>query len=143
MQAHPFEFPPAALRVADDRVADVGAVDPQLVRPPGNSLKLKQRCIVEALSNPKSRLGQLPIRLDRPELLVGITADRRRDRAPVLWNDSFNKRHVTLIHALLFELNTDPRMSTSILRRHQQPGRIPVQAVDQPGTYMGRPVAFV
>ncbi len=84
--------------VAGYHVADVRAVDAELIRPPRHRLKLDERLAATSLKHAQTRLRRLPFRHHIPfRTLRGVASDGRVDVQHVFGDEAAQPREVTLL----------------------------------------------
>ena len=127
--------------VADDRVAEVGGVNPQLVGAPRDRLKLDERRVIQSLAHGEVRDRRLaaiahpPVRLTRR-----VTINRRLPLPRVFGDTTGDERQVTLPDQAAAEVARQQAQRALGLGDNHHTRRGAVEAMNQAGPR--QPVRF-
>ena len=121
-------------RVARHGMADRLHVHADLMGPAGFEHALHVGRVGEPFEHLEARHGRFSLGRDRHLLAVAdVAADRRVDRAEVVLDHAFDDRDVLALRLLVLELGGKGVVGEVVLRDHQEPGGVLVDAVDDPG----------
>ena len=119
--------------VAGDRMPERGEVDADLVRPARDEVELEQRPAGEPLADAVPGDRAPPVRDDgHPLAVLRVAADRRLDPPDARRHRPLREREVGLADAARLELGHDARLGGVVAGDDDQPGRVAVEAVDDP-----------
>ena len=136
--------PRAVHHVARDRVTERGEMHADLVRAPGDQVQLQERPRGEALPDAIARDRGSPVgHHGHPLAVLRVAPDRRLDPPDGRGHRALDQRQVGLPHAPRLELGHDPRLGGVVAGHDQEPGRVPVQPVDDPRPRDARDPAVV
>jgi hypothetical protein len=125
---------PRVDRIADDGVADVGHVDPDLVGAAGYRAALDEGGPGEAFDDPVEGAGLPPARDHRHLLaLRRVASDRPLDDAAPSCRKAKTDCEVALLDLAPPEGDRQSEVGALRLRHHHQPGRVLVEPVHDPG----------
>src|SRR5450756_1472240 len=149
MQEEPLQAVRAAPRgpravngVARDGMAQGRQVDPDLVGPAGDEVHFQEGPSTEALANPVPGDGWPSVGdHGHPGPLPRIAPDRRLDPAGGRLYAALDQREVRLLYAARLELRHEAGLGRVRLGNHDQPGRVAVQAMHDPGPLDARDAA--
>lgn len=124
---------PTVDRVAEDRVANVGEVNANLMRPAGTQRDPQQGVTGRQLQAAEFGDRRASVGDDRHPLpVLGIPADRRFDSCLGIWQLADRNRPVLATHASSLKLVCQIAMTLVVARDHHHAGGIPVESVDDP-----------
>ena len=121
-------------RVAGHRMPDRVEMHADLVGPPGDEVELQQGPAGEPFADPVAGGRGAPVRHDRhPGPVLRVAPDRRLDPPDRRRHVPRDERLVGLADPPCLELGHQRVLRGIVLGHHQEPARVPVQAVDDPG----------
>ena len=121
-------------RVARDRVTDRVEVHADLVRSPGDQVELEQGPAVEPFADPVAGDRRSPVGDDgHPGAVLWVAPDRCLDPSHGRRHRALDQRLVGLADAAGLELSHERGLRAVVPGDHQQPARVAVQAMDDPG----------
>ena len=126
---------PPRSAVADDRVANVVAVNAELIRASGYGFELNEYAFRPAFYYLVTRRRRPSVILYSPKLLLFVTTDRPGDLAFVRVDPACRDRGVSLLDGLLFKLRRDDAVGTRVLGDDHDAGRVFVEAMDESGPH--------
>ena len=122
-------------RVSGDRVPDRIEMHPDLVGPPGDEVELQQGPPGESFADPVPGGRSPPVRdHGHPGPVLRVAPDRRLDAPDRRRHVPGDERLVGLADPPRLELGHQGVLRGIVLRDHEEPARVPVQPVDDPGT---------
>ena len=126
--------------VVEERMSLPGHVDAYLVRAARFEPAFDQRHIAVTFQHPPVGHGVLAVRpvFEYEHLLpvAGAAADVARDRPLVLVEIAPHECHITALDCMVEELLGQPCVRLFVLGHHEQPRRVLVDAVHQPGAHV-------
>jgi hypothetical protein len=126
--------PRAVHRVAGDGMTDRREMDPDLVCPAGDEVELEQRPAIEAFPHPIAGRRRTTRGHDRhPRPMARVPPDRRFDPSHCCRHGAMDEGEIRLLDTPRLELGHDRGLGDVRLRHDEQPARIAIEAVDDPG----------
>ena len=120
--------------VARHRMTDRVEVHADLVRSPGDQVELQQGPAVEPFADPIARDRRPPVGDDgHPRAVLRVAPDRCLDASDRRRHRALHQRLVRLADAAGLELRHERGLRAVLPGHHQQPARVAVKAMDDPG----------
>ncbi len=134
VKAESLVFAAAAVYIANDRMADRGTVDPQLICPAGHRLKLKKRGSGVSLPDPKPGLRGFAVGFHVPLLALAKAPDGLVDSARIQPDDAVNEGQIPFFDELLAKVFGHSLMGLLGLGDDDQAGSLFIQTMDEART---------